>query len=222
MFNASRPRLVRSLVFCLFAALAVPVTHAQAISGNPTIDRHLSRLDIGIGGIGSITKDVSGINVRDHAALDQKASSTVGALFQIRYTKSPWVGFEFNYAYARYTQNFSNYITTGVQNNANEYTLGYVAHPAHQFAGLQPFFGGGAGSTAFRPTPGGGQSLRVQARMTYYYTVGAEKIVLGDHFGVRAQLRQTFYKAPDFGENYLTINQQTHTLEPGAGFFIRF
>ena len=221
MFNASRPRLVRSLVACLFAALAVPAVRAQAVSGNPTIDRHLSRLDFGVGGFGSITKDVSGTNYLG-VNLTQQTSNTVGALIQVRYTKSPWLGFEFNYSYARYTQNFSNYITTGVQTNANEYTLGYIAHPARQFAGMQPFFGGGLGSTAFRPTPGGGQSLPQQARMTYYYTVGLEKIILGDHFGLRGQFRQTFYKAPDFGQNFFTIQQQTHTIEPGAGFFLRF
>jgi hypothetical protein len=222
MFNASRPRLSKSLILCLFAALAVPAVHAQAVSGNPTLDRHLSRLDIGVGAMGSITKDVSGTNYLG-VNLTQQTSNTVGALLQIRYTKSPWVGFEFNYGYARYTQNFSSYITAGgVQTNASEYTLGYVAHPARQFAGLQPFFGGGLGSTAFRPTPGGGQSLPIQARMTYYYTAGVEKIVLGDHFGLRGQFRQTFYKAPDFGQNYLTIQQQTNTIEPSVGFFLRF
>lgn len=221
MLNASRPLLVRSLVFCLFAALVVPALRAQAASGNPTLDRQLSRIDFGVAGFGSFTKDVSGTNYLG-VNLSQNAASTLGALVTIRYTKSPWIGGEFNYAYARYTQNFSDYIVGGVQTNANEYTLGYVAHPTRQFFGMQPFFGGGLGSTAFRPTPGGGQGLPAQARMTYYYSVGAEKIVLGNHFGLRAQFRQTFYKAPDFGQNYLTIQQQTYTIEPGAGFFIRF
>jgi hypothetical protein len=221
MSNASRLLLVRSLVFCLFASLAVPALRAQAVSGNPTLDKHLSRIDFGVSGFGSFTKDVSGTNIAG-VKLDQNAGSTVGALITIRYTKSPWIGGEFNYAYARYTQNFSNYLVGGAQTNANEYTLGYVAHPTRQFLGMQPFIAGGLGSTAFRPTPGGGQGLPPQARMTYYYSVGAEKIVLGDHFGLRAQFRQTFYKAPDFGQNYLTIQQRTYTLEPGAGFFLRF
>jgi len=221
MLNASRSRLVRSLAFCLFAAFAASTLRAQAISGNPTLDRHLSRIDLGISGFGSFTKDVSGTN-KLGAKLDQQAGTTLGALINVRYTKSPWMGLEFNYTYARYTQNFSAYIVGGVQNNANEYSLGYVAHPRRQLLGMQPFFGAGLGSTAFRPTPNGGQGLMTQARMTYYYSVGVEKIVLGDHFGLRGQLRQTFYKAPDYGQNYLTILQQTYTLEPGAGFFLRF
>lgn len=221
MLNASRPLLVRSFFFCLLAALAVPALRAQAVTGNPTLDRQISRIDVGVSGIGVFTKDVSGTNYLG-VKLDQKTGSTLGALVTIRYTKSPWMGVEFNYGYARYTQNYSNYIVGGAQNNASEYTLGYVAHPAHQLFGMQPFLAGGLGSTAFRPTPGGGQSLPAQARMTYYYAAGVEKIVLGDHFGLRAQFRQTFFKAPDFGQNYLTIQQHTYTLEPGAGFFIRF
>lgn len=220
MFHASRTRLVQSLVLCLSAALAAPALQAQAVS-NTALDRQLSRLDIAVSGMGSFTKDVSGTNELG-VALTQQTSHTVGALVQIRYTKSPWIGGEFNYGYARYTQNFSSYITTGVQANANEYSLGYVAHPAHLILGMQPFFGGGVGATAFRPTPNGGEGLPEKARMTYYYDAGLEKVVLGDHFGLRAQFRQTFFKAPDFGQNYLTIQKQTYTIEPAAGFFIRF
>ncbi len=221
MSNVSRALLVRSLVLCLFAALAAPAVRAQATSGNPTLDKHLARLDLGISGIGAFTKDVSGTNTFG-VKLTQNTSNTFGALGTIRYTKSPWIGGEFNFAYARYTQNFSNYIVGGAQTNATEYTLGYAAHPPHLILGAQPFIAGGAGSTAFRPTPGGGQGLSAQARMTYYYAVGAEKSVLSPHFGLRVQLRQTFFKAPDFGQNYLTIQQHTWTFEPGAGFYLKF
>jgi hypothetical protein len=230
MSNVSRALLVRSLVFCLFATLAAPAVRAQATSGNPALDKQLSRLDLAISGVGMFTKDVTGINKKHGATVTQNASNTLGALITIRYTKSPWIGGEFNYGYARYTQNFTNttnalidhqYIVGGAQTNANEYTLGYVAHPPHLILGAQPFIAGGAGSTAFRPTPGGGQGLPVQARMTYYYGVGVEKLVL-EHFGFRAQVRQTFFKAPDFGQDYLTIQQRTSTFEPGIGFFIKF
>jgi len=221
MSNVSRALLVRSLVLCLFATLAAPAVRAQATGGNSALDKQLSRLDFGVSGVGSFTKDVSGTNYLG-VNLTQNTSTTFGALVTIRYTKSPWIGGEFNYGYSRYTQNFSHYIVGGVQTNANEYTLGYVAHPQHPILGAQPFFGGGMGSTAFRPTPGGGQGLPSQARMTYYYTVGAEKSVLNEHFGLRVFMRQTFFKAPDFGQNYLTIQKQTSTFEPGAGFYFKF
>ena len=52
--------------------------------------------------------------------------------------------------------------------------------------------------------------------------IGAETTVLSPHFGIRAQYRQLFFKAPDFLTNYLTIQQHTTTYEPGVGFFLRF
>ena len=78
------------------------------------------------------------------------------------------------------------------------------------------------GSTAFKPTVNGGQSLPERARLTFYYAAGLEAPLLSDHFGVRAQFRQTFFKAPDFDQNYLTINRRTFTTEPGIGFYLRF
>jgi opacity protein-like surface antigen len=220
MSIVSCPLRVWSVFFCLFATLAAPVAHAQATSGNPELNKHLSRLDFAASGIGSFTKGVSGTNYQS-VKLTQDGSNTFGALVTLRYTKSPYMGLEFNYTYARYTQNFSQYIVGGAQTNASEYSFGYVAHPPHQLFTTKPFIAGGAGTTAFRPTPGGGQGLKEQARMTYYYAAGIEKDVT-EHFAVRAQIRQTFFKAPDFGQNYLTIQQHTWTFEPGFGFVAHF
>jgi hypothetical protein len=225
MSIASRSQRVLSLVFCLFAALTVS-SAAQATSSNPTLDKHLSRIDFAVNGIGIFTKDVTGTNYLN-TSFTQHTGSTLGALITVRYTKSPYVGGEFNYTYSRYTQSFrqpdgTDYaIVGGVQNNVSEYSLGYVIHPPHQILGASPFIAVGAGSTAFRPTTGGGQSLNSQARATYYYAAGLEK-ELNPHFGIRAQFRQAFFKAPDFGQNFLTIQKQTWTIEPGFGFVIHF
>ncbi len=220
MSIVSRPLRVWSFVLCLFATAAAPVTHAQETTGNPELTKQLSRIDFGVSGVGSFTKSVSGTNYLG-AKLTQEGSTTFGALITVRYTKSPYIGGEFNYSYARYTQNFSQYFNGGIQQNANEYSLGYVAHPPREFFGAKSFLAAGAGTTAFKPTPGGGQGLKSQARMTFYYAAGLEKDVT-EHFAVRAQIRQTFFKAPDFGQNYLTIQQRTWTFEPGFGFVLHF
>lgn len=230
MSIVSRPLRVWSLVFCLFLTFADYSAHAQATSGNPTLNRQLSRIDLGISAIGSFTKDVKGTNYLNDN-VEQNTGSTLGALITVRYTKSPYLGFEFNYSYARFTQKYMKItngvsdwypgLVGGVQANASEVSFGYVAHPPHQLLGTKPFLAAGAGTTAFRPTPGGGQSLLSRARMTYYYAAGVEKD-LNQHFGIRAQFRQTFYKAPDFGQNYLFLNKQTWTIEPGVGFVIHF
>jgi hypothetical protein len=224
MLKLLRSSSLPVFVSCFFAL----GTFSTAISQTTALGRQLDRVDVAVSGIGTITKGVSGNNYISQP-VTLNASTTVGALVQARYTKSPLVGFEFNYEYARYTENFtgspfSNPSSVGtpfgVQTNAAEYTLGYVAHLPTLF-GVQPFASVGAGTTAFKPTPGGGQGLPEKARATYYYSIGAEQ-QLTRYFGVRAQLRQAFYKAPDFGQNYLTINQQTFTIEPGIGFYIKF
>jgi len=150
-------------------------------------------------------------------------SNTVGALVNIHYVVKPMVGIEFNYLYSRYTENFSwpSNPAFGVQTQADEITLGYIVHPKVNFFGLQPFVSAGAGSTEFKPTAHGGQSLPTKARATYYYSIGVQED-LSPHIGLRAGFRQTFFLAPDFGQNYLTILQHTTSYEPTGGFYLRF
>jgi hypothetical protein len=201
MLNPSRLSTVRTVLFCLLAALAASTGKAQAqAQTESSLDRVLSRFDLGINGTGHFTKSVSGTNFFGKE-VTQDASNTFGALVELRYTKSPWIGAQLNYSYARFTQNFSNtpppqYIIGGAQNNASEFSIGYVAHPPHQIYGLQPFFGVGGGVTIFHPTAGGGQGLPQQGAGTFYYALGVERSVISPHFGLRVQVRQTFFLAP--------------------------
>jgi hypothetical protein len=211
--------------------------HAQAAAPQSALDRQLSRLDLDVIGSAFITGSSTG-TVTSPVVFTQSVdpSTTFGLVATARYTMKPLLGVEFNYGYARYTNNFLHFSippgsTTcsviscadpnGVQTRANEYTVGYVAH-LPTFFGLVPTAAVGVGSTGFTPTAHGGESLRAQARATYYYSFGVEQTFLSKHFGLRAQFRQAFFKAPDFGQNYLTIQQHTSTFEPGAGFFFRF
>ncbi len=192
------------------------------------LSRQLDRLDFGVGGAAVFTKSVSGTNYLAQP-VDLDASTTLGAVVQVRYTKSPLLGAEFNYSYARFTESYSGSpfggsastaTPFGVQTNASEYSIGYVAH-LPSLLGFQPFAGGGVGGTEFKPTPLGGQSLPKNGRISYYYDVGIDDQIT--HFvGLRAQLRQVFYTAPDFGANYLEINQRTFTTEPTVGFYVKF
>jgi outer membrane protein W len=230
MLNVPRPSCVRSVLLCLLITVAGPTAKAQT-SQNPALDRQLSRIDLAVTASGILNKQSNGtaiINAQP-TAVNLRPSNTVGPLVTIRYTVKPLVGFEFNYGYARYTENFTPFgapptnatQTGGVQQNTAEYTLGYVAHFRKRFNLVTPFAGAGLGTLDFRPTPGGGEGLLPQARATYYYTVGGDAMVT-EHFGVRAQFREQFFLAPDFETNYLTIKQRTSTYEPGFGFFLRF
>ena len=201
------------------------------------LDKQLARVDFAVTGVGEFTKSVRGTNYNGFT-FSQKPSNTLGALVTVRYTVQPLIGFEANYGYVRYTENFTNYspslpvvdvngnpvgyVVGGAQTKGTELTLGYVVH-GPSLLGYHSFASGGVGSFVFTPTIYGGQSLPQQVRPLYYYDVGLEGNVLGsEHFGLRAQLRQQFFTAPDFGQNYLTIRKSTFTTEPGIGFFVRF
>jgi hypothetical protein len=229
MLNVPRPSSVRSVFFCLLLTAVGSTAKAQATSQNPGLDRQLSRIDLAVTGVGVFNQSTHGVATVNGVAntpVNLSPGNTAGALVTLRYTVSPFVGFELNYGYARYTDTFTPFgvpgTSAGVQQNASEYTLGYVVHARKQYFGLSPFASAGLGSMVFRPTPGGGEALPEQARAAYYFSVGAETTLLSPHFGVRAQYRQVFFKAPDFETNYLTIQQHTTTFEPGVGFFLRF
>jgi hypothetical protein len=227
MLNVSRLLCVRSVLFSLLLTAAGSTAKAQT-SQNTALDRQLSRIDLGVAVSGVFNKSSSGlatVNGHPNTLVNLSPSNTAGAIVTLRYVVSPLVGFEGNYGYARYTDTFHPFGTLtsgGVQQNASEYSFGYVAHTRKQYFGVTPFASAGAGTMVFRPTPGGGLGLPEQARAAYYFSVGAETTVLSPHFGIRAQYRQVFFKAPDFLTNYLTIQQRTTTYEPGFGFFLRF
>ncbi len=228
MLNVFRPSAAK-LSFCFMILVSTASSQAQSPVIPTSLDKQLNRIDLGVSGFGEFTTTVNGTNYLG-VALTQKPSTTVGALINVRYTKSPLLGAEFNYTYARYTQHFTTVnssgnaqdyaILGGAQTTADEFTVGYLAHTPRVF-GLQTFVSAGLGSTEFKATPAGGQNLPTQARMTYYYSAGVEDSLTA-HFGIRAQFRQAFYLAPDFGQNYLTIKQRQITTEPAIGFYLHF
>lgn len=236
MLNESRRDLRWALPLCFAASLLARTAEGQAQVETP-VDRQLHRLDLGVSVIEVISGNTTGQSFANSKptpaeaqTLTTDSTNGTGGLVQLRYTKSPLLGAELNYSFARYTTNFNPpaggtiVAPGGVQANANEITLGYVAHgPALTSFGLTPFAAGGAGSTVFTPTlNGGGQGFYKQARMTYYYAAGVEAPLLSPHFGLRAQFRQSFYLLPDFTANFLTIKQRTSSLEPSFGFYLRY
>lgn len=229
MWNVIRRPFLVGLPAALALCLSVPQLHAQA-QVETVLQHQLHRVDFAISGVGIFTGSTSGTNFANSTprpaeaqALTQRPSNTLGALVTLRYTKAPLLGAEFNYSYARYNESYSA-ILSGVQANVSEITLGYVAHgPELLGLGIKPFGAIGAGVTTFTPTTFGGQGLREQARATYYYAVGAEAPVLYEgRVGLRAQVRQAFFLAPDFGQNYLTIKQRTSSFEPAVGIYLHF
>ena len=224
-----------AFLLLLFAALPTSVRAQDAQAPTHTA-RFLAHFDVGVSGTAFFTKGVTGtVNQPVLGAaytFTQTSSTAAGVIATIRGSKSPYKGAEFNYGYARTTEsytccNVSSNTGASVgpfqaQATAAEYTFGYLARPPHRIFGFQPYVSVGAGTLEFKPTRNGGQGLQPQARAAYYYSVGGETLILGDSLGLRAGIRQLFYLAPDFGQNYLTIKKQTFTTEPQIGVYYHF
>jgi opacity protein-like surface antigen len=223
--------------FLAAALLAYSLGSAAAFAQTETPEtplvRQLHRLDLGVSGIGIFNTTVTGPVVplasNTGQSIKQFGSNTLGALVSIGYTAKPYIGFEFNYGYARYTENYTGAGSVTccatndfqIQTQADEFTLGYVAHPPHPVFGLQPFLGAGAGSIEFKPTAHGGEGADKHARAVYYYSAGVQKDIT-PNFGLRAGFRELFFLDPDYGLNYLTILKHANTFEPSAGFYLRY
>jgi hypothetical protein len=225
----NRPRTLVACGALLLLSLAT-CTAAKAQDAHPVLAAQFARIDVGVSAVAEITPSATGTNYLAQTVVNSP-STTVGALGTIRYIKSPFVGAEFNYHYARFTENFSynapgpggpSAILLGVQTNATEYTFGYVAHTRSSYFGVQPFAAVGAGVIAFRPTARGGLGYQPQARAAYYYEVGAEQTIFNSKFGVRAQFRQVIHLAPDYQTNYLRINKRVFSSQPTIGFYYHF
>jgi hypothetical protein len=225
MHSLSRALLATATLLLSVTGIAAAQTTTSAFA------RQLSKVDLGISGAGEFNRSVSGPILPSGAPntgvnTAQYASNTVGALVNIRYTAKPYVGVEFNFGWARYTENYtpapngSNLFQ--IQTTANEYSFGYLVTPPHPIFGLQPFASAGAGTTQFKPTGGGGNGAPHQFRATYYYNVGLQKDLFNGNFGMRASFRENFFLAPDFLQNYLTILKRTTTYQPTVGFYLRF
>jgi hypothetical protein len=223
-----------SLYAAFVGFFAVSGAHAQ--SDIPTPHRQLERMDLAFSAPYESTRSSSGNSAI--GPVSQSVTSASGVLVTFRYTRSTWVGGEMNYKRSRTTQNYiysasqqnptppggTTIVPTpfGVEANIIETSWGYVAHAPSSYFGFKPFGGAGAGSIEFKPTANGGEGLIRQFRAVYYWNLGADYTILHSHFGARVQIRQLFYKAPDFGQNYLTSQAHTSTLEPAIGFYARF
>ncbi len=134
----------------------------------------------------------------------------------------PWLGYEVNYSYTRFTERFST-IPFGVQNNVHEVSVAYLLQgPTLPILGLQPFGAVGAGALIFLPTTVGGQKYNKQTRVPVLYEVGVNCPVITSHLGLRFQYRGLLYKAPDFNTPALTTNARRQTSELSLGAYLRF
>ncbi len=210
-----------------FAAAGLALLAAGA-SAQTKLQQQLSKIDLGLQGVGEFSSSTSGpvtIPANNAGAGEPPVtispSNTFGGLVTIRYTATPYMGAEFNGGYSRYTEDLSVQ-PLAIQTQADEFSLGYLINPPYTILGVRPYASAGLGGIRFAPTRGGGEGAPAQGRFAVYYNVGVQKDIVPGTFGVRAGFRQLFYTAPDFFQNYITINKRATTSEPMIGFYLRF
>jgi hypothetical protein len=204
------PSVRRSLSFLLFAFLSTSSTW------HPAIAQSLKNLDGAVSIFGQSTGTTNGNGVRD------KPTESMGAIATVRQSFHPWLGYEVNYSYTRFTEKYST-IPFGVQNNLHEVSVAYLLQgPTLPFLGLQPFGAVGTGALIFLPTTVGGQKYSQQNRVPLLYEVGVNHPILTSHLGLRFQYRGLLYKTPDFNAALLTTNARRQTSELSLGAYFKF
>jgi hypothetical protein len=204
------PSVRRSFSFLLFILLSISSAWRTATA------QTLKNIEGAVSVFGQTTGTTNANGVRDHP------TESMGALATVRQSFHPWLGYEVNYSYTRFTERFSN-IPFGVQNNVHEVSVAYLLQgPTLPILGLQPFGTVGAGALIFLPTTVGGQKYTQQTRVPLLYEVGVNYPVITSHLGLRFQYRGLVYKAPDFNAAPLTTNARRQTSELALGAYLRF
>lgn len=176
----------------------------------------LKNMEGAVAVFGQFTGTTSGNGVTD------SPTESLGTLATFRQSFHPWLGYEVNYSYTRFTERY-NTIPFGVQNNVNEVTGAYLVQgPTLPFLGIQPFGAIGFGALIFLPTTVGGQKYPQQNRVPLLYEAGINYPLITSHFGLRLQYRGLSYKTPDYNATLLTTGTRRTTSEPSVGAYLRF
>jgi hypothetical protein len=207
MFNRSR-----SFSFFLLLFLSTSSTWL----GNRAMAQTLKNFEGAVSVFGQFSATSNGNGIQD------KPTDSLGALATVRQSLHPWLGYEINYGYTRFTERYST-LPFGVQNNLHEVSGAYLIQgPTIPILGLQPFGAVGVGALIFLPTTTGGQKYGQQTRVPLLYEFGVNYPLFTSHLGLRLQYRGLLYKTPDFNAPLLTTNVRRQTSEPSVGAYFRF
>ena len=191
------------------------------LTSSPWLDHRasaqtLKNLEGAVNIFGQFSQSSNGNGVQD------SPTDSLGVVASVRQSLHPWLGYEINYGYTRFTERYST-VPFGVQNNLHEASGAYLLQgPTIPILGLQPFGAVGVGGLLFLPTTVGGQKYNQQWRVPLLYEVGVNYPLFTSHFGLRLQYRGLVYKTPDFNSAQLTTNTRRQTSEPSVGAYLRF
>jgi hypothetical protein len=202
------PSFRRSLLFLILLTASSAWHSATA--------QTLKNLDGSVNIFGQFSGTSNGNGVKD------SPTDSLGVIASVRQSFHPWLGYEVNYGYTRFSERYST-IPFGVQNNLHEVSGAYLVQaPTIPLLGLQPFASVGLGALVFLPTTVGGQKYSEQYRLALLYELGVNYPILTSHLGLRLQYRGLSYKTPDFNASLITTNARRQTSEPSVGAYFRF
>ena len=206
--------LLTALLPLLLLPAVAAAQDSQTAPSNPTTQDG-RRFDAAVSAFYQVTNASNGNSIREDT------SESVGGLASFRQPYKPWLGYEVNYGYTKYSEFYGKGAFT-VQDNVHEFTAAYLLQTARKYYGFQPFLTVGTGVIVFAPTSGGGNGRSSQTLPLFTYAVGVNHLVLSDHIGVRVQYRAVKYKTPSFGEFQLDSQTLRTTMEPTIGAYFRF
>lgn len=234
------------LIAAFFVGMfGVPAGVAQTVNPKSTEKKFTPGMDISLGVFGQVTGTRIpttiiaydfGSNVFQKTQGTSPSAGTLGAFHQ---SLKPWLSYNVNLGYTRFTENYSygtafvpsqnstfkpsGFFSQGsIGTNMYELTIAYVvAGPRNRRFNTFGQFGGGG--LFFLPTQSN-SSTSQQTRPAMVFGVGMN-YKFTNHFAVRAEYRGLFYKNPDFAyypSNFPISKLFTVTNAPAVSLVYRF
>jgi opacity protein-like surface antigen len=151
--------------------------------------------------------------------ISQSPQNSAGVMVGLRKYDRPWRGYELTYSFNHANQDYSGTTLSSVTANAHSVTADYVVSVPIPTTGIRPFLLGGGGVVIFAPQGSSGGGTDTKAVFSYG---GGVDVRLVPHIGLRVQYRGLLYRAPDFGQAFLSTDSFTRTAEPMAGLYLKF
>ncbi len=240
----------RCSCFVVITAFAVgpfgiPSAIGQPVSQKPSHKKFTEGMDVSLGVFGQLTDTRTPTTVEQvqiATSTTQKTQGTspsAGVLGTLHQSFRPWLGYNVNLGYTRFSENYSygsalvpsnnstvlpsaSFSQGTIGTNMYELTIAYVVDGPRnkRFSTFGQFGGGGL---FFLPTQSNSPASQ-QTRPTMVFGVGMN-YKLTNHLDVRAEYRGLFYKGPDFAYyvyNFPTTKLFTVTNTPAVSLVYRF
>lgn len=201
---------------------SIVLLSAMMLFALPTLAQDtVGRSEVSVNFTGNFQSQATGLSVTD------TPTYSGGFLANYRYHVNDWAGFEFNYAYTRFSQNYSpvasTVISSTTQANANEFSLAFVSTlGVRKSARIRPFVEAGTGALLLSPVAKGSTVSGFGDDRGAFVFGGGADFRLTPMVSFRLGYRDLIYKAADFGIPTQLTNAVTNMSEPYVGLVLHF